>query len=91
MKRSSDGSDEDEDGGVDKEGLVRAGIGKRQKAHPSTFPMDGTAKQMAADEVRVISLLSVTRCVFVLGGCAKQDFCSVVDRSCAMSHIVGCS
>ncbi len=70
MKRSSDGSDDDEDGGIDKEGLARAGIDKRQKNYPSTFSMDGTAKQVAAEEVRVISL-SLSRCVFVLGGCAK--------------------
>ncbi len=70
MKRSSDGSDDDEDRGVDKEGLARAGIGKRQKNYQSTFSMDGTAKQIAAEEVRVVSL-SGSRCVFVLGGCAK--------------------
>ncbi len=70
MKRSSDGSDEDEDGGVDKEGLVKAVIGKRQKTHPGTFSMDGTVKQVAAEEVRVVSL-SVAHCVFAVGGCAK--------------------
>eukprot|EP01084_Bolivina_argentea_P155607 271169_1 len=61
MKRSSDGSDDDEDGGVDKEGLARAGIGKRQKNYPSTFSMDGTAKQIAAEEVAKSSQIESAR------------------------------
>ncbi len=68
MKRSSNDSGDEEDDGVDKEGLARAGIGKRQKNYPSTFSMDVTAKRVAAEEVRAVSL-SVSHCVFVLGGC----------------------
>ncbi len=67
MKRSANGSDEDEDGGVDKEGLVKAVIGKRQKSHPGTISMDGTVKQVAAEEVRVVSF-SVAHCVFYVCG-----------------------